>query len=285
MNKIILFILLFFSLLNAQQSKIPVANISREFDAFNYATVIQLADKVLEKKADYSLDEIKQVLRMKAISQYSQGDEIAAYNSFKDILKLDAAYSLDPVSTSPKIIVLFEKVKKEYQAETASVKKTIPVDTLHPVEIPAYTQQPEKQPQITKIVVAADYSDNFRSMVFPGWGMLHRENSVKSWAVAAVSALSLISSIYYINDCNTKEDNYLNEVNRALIQSKYNSYNTAYKMRNLSVTAFIASWVYAQIDLMLSPQTPSETNSNSSVKLGFFSTAPDKTLISFQLSF
>jgi hypothetical protein len=56
--------------------------------------------------------------------------------------------------------------------------------------------------------------------------------------------------IYFSIDANKKEELYAKETDPGLIEYRYDNYNRAYKLRNISIAAFAGIWLYSQIDLL-----------------------------------
>jgi hypothetical protein len=89
-----------------------------------------------------------------------------------------------------------------------------------------------------------------RSIVLPGWGHLHAGDNTKGIILSVLSTAALGSMIYYINDTNTKEEDYLNQTTPELIKIKYDDFNSSFKTRNSLIFIYAAIWVYSQLDLM-----------------------------------
>ncbi|OGV88193.1 MAG: hypothetical protein A3J88_01340 [Melioribacter sp. RIFOXYB12_FULL_38_5] len=67
--------------------------------------------------------------------------------------------------------------------------------------------------------------------------------------MGGLSTANLAAMIYYVFDTNKKEDAYLKETNKFLVDQKYASYNSSYKTRNILIATYAALWIYSQIDL------------------------------------
>jgi hypothetical protein len=79
-----------------------------------------------------------------------------------------------------------------------------------------------------------------------------------------LGAASTATAIAYIVKTNDKESAYLNETDKSLIGAKYNEFNSAYKTRNLLITAAAAVWVISQIDILFFTDiTPIQPNGNT----------------------
>jgi hypothetical protein len=58
--------------------------------------------------------------------------------------------------------------------------------------------------------------------------------------------------LYYIIDTGNKRMSYLNAQDPDLISEKYKSYNSSYKMRNISIIVYSAIWLFSQFDILTS---------------------------------
>ena len=75
--------------------------------------------------------------------------------------------------------------------------------------------------------------------------------------------LTLGSSVYFFIDANNKENKYLNETDPRVIGSRYNDYNSAYKIRNTLIISYIVIWIYTQIDMLLFSRNDDSIENNS----------------------
>jgi len=218
------------------QTSVSKKEIEREFESFEYAEVIKDADQYLYSADGVTKEDSIDVLTMKGIAHYSLGEENGARSTFKQIIILNPNHKLNPVSVSPKIIDLFEEVKSNFVVETKVETKQ---DEQQIIPLEFYKQRND----IYKNSIA-------RSVVVPGWGHLYVGNKTKGWVLTSLSTAALGSMIYFIADTQTKEKDYLNETNQALIEQKYSDYNSSYKMRNAMIASYAAIWIYTQIDLL-----------------------------------
>ena len=81
-------------------------------------------------------------------------------------------------------------------------------------------------------------------------GQIYLDNKTKGWITTTVSTINLGALIYFIFDAKSKEDAYLKESNKSLMQQKYNNYNSSYKTRNILIASYVAIWLYSQIDML-----------------------------------
>ncbi len=221
------------------QQELSLGELKKTFESFEYNTVIELSDKILETKINLSDEDKIEIYRLKAIAAYSLWNEDLSAKSFTEILKINSNYSLDEIKTSPKIVNFFKKIKIDYLKNISQVNRTTE-DTISLV-----LQQQVEQPK----VIQSGYTPLYTFI--PGYAQIQSGSLTKGWILSSLAAVSLGSMLYFVFDCNSKEEKYLNENQPALIESKYNSYNTAYKSRNISIAAVVAIWLYSQIDFYL----------------------------------
>ncbi len=225
----------------AQESQDSIAILKNELESFQYSQVINGANALLKNKAKINEKDLVEIFRIKAIAQFSLLNEKGAKESFFEILKIDTTYNLDASRTSPKIIAFFDQVKNDYQQVLASEKQLAKTKT-DTVYIPKIIHEENSTSELKQAVV--------RSVILPGWGHLYLSDNLKGTILTSLSLITLGSSIYFLIDSNKKEKLYLDAVDPSIIQQKYNSYNTSYKMKNISMISFAVVWLYSQVDLL-----------------------------------
>ncbi|MCX7798198.1 MAG: hypothetical protein N2249_06215 [Melioribacter sp.] len=236
MIKIQIFTIVFFlnvAVFFAQQS--DYEKVKREYDSFEYENVIKFSDELVKKK-NLPDSLLIDVYLMRAVSFYSLGMEDSTKENFKDILRIKSNYQADPSKISPKLITLFEQVKVNFMSEL-KLQASLP-DTL--------------RSQLTQ--KSFDYrlaSNSFlRNIILPGAGQIYSGIKTKGIMLGIISVFNLAGMIYYINDTNKKEKDYLNEFDPLLIQRKYDLYNKSYKIRNALIISYAIVWLYSQLDLL-----------------------------------
>ncbi len=251
---IIIFSFLFAAGSLAQTKINPVDSLKEKFEAFNYTEVISKADSLIKFNLNLSNSQLIEILRMKAISEFSLLNDLAAKNSFISILQMNKDYQLDSARTSPKIISFFNDVKAKYLAELNKQEQlNLAADSLYSFKL---RQQRER-------VESKFRNSVIRSLVLPGLGQLYLGEKTKGLLLTSLSAVSLGSMIYFIIDSNNKERDYLNSSDPAAVQNNYDSYNNSYKLRNTSIITFAVLWLYSQIDLLLFSDFNSDQHSIS----------------------
>ncbi|MFA7287810.1 MAG: hypothetical protein WC055_02920 [Melioribacteraceae bacterium] len=227
------FIVLFLFSITCMAQVASLENLRTQFESFEYEKVIRTANDLLAS-AEISDSQKVEIYEILAVSYYSINNENAAKESFAEILKLRSNYTPSPLKMSPVIIPLFEDVKKNFIIANR-------IDELH--------QGAESQKPVIKYI---DNSTNiFKNLVLPGWGHLGVGNTAKSIIYSGLSLVNIGLIVYYANDTNKKQNAYLNESNRLLIETKYNEYNNSFKSRNLYIISYAVIWAVSQLDLLI----------------------------------
>lgn len=244
----LIYILFIAGILIAQENS--VEQLRQEYISFNYEEVVKLADEMIVS-GDYSSEQLTEIYELKGMAQYSLGQEIPARLSFEELLKLDSNFSMDPNRVSPKIVSFFNEIKVAHQSELEQERPIL--DSLRIVR--------------QNMLLANENYKNavVKNLVLPGWGQFQMGNTVKGLVYSILGAASTATAIAYIIKTNDKESAYLNETDKSLIGAKYDEFNSAYKTRNLLISAAAAVWVISQIDILFFTEiTPVPVNGNIS---------------------
>ncbi len=214
---------------------LDIDKITELYKNFDYEQVIKESEHFL-KNENLPQETRLAILEMKAISHYSLLQMNKAYNCFVQLLNEDENFALDPVKTSPKIVSFFNDIKDNFVKQ----KSTIPViNNIIKTDTVFVTQTTFPTKSVVK-----------RSLVIPGWGHIYCGQKVKGSLLTTLGIASAATATYFTITCRDKEKDYLNETNKTEIQEKYDTYNNAYKMRNISIATFAAVWLYSQIDIL-----------------------------------
>jgi hypothetical protein len=214
--------------------------VKNEFASFHYQNVIHLADSIISADTTLSKPVIVELNRMKGISQFVLGQEYNARSSFLSILELDPLFQLDPVQNSPKIIQFFNDLKLTFlqnQILTNRVEK----DTATPTNTMAQLSERTADDNLNQAL--------WRSILVPGWGHYYMGKKKSGIYLSVGSMLLVPATVYYSLDTYNKEKDYLNETESSLINSKYDTYNKSYKIRNAFIAGYAILWLYSQFDL------------------------------------
>ncbi|KAF0151617.1 MAG: Tetratricopeptide TPR2 repeat protein [Ignavibacteria bacterium] len=233
MKKLLLTLFLFAAVLYAQESTIERIK-KLCYEEYDYEKVIQLSNELINNT---ELDDSTRIdlFFMRGISLYALGNENLARVNFENILKIRKTYTPDVRKVSPKILLIFNEVKAEFIRQNP-MQATTPEDIAKIISLAA-----ERESKIKNAAV--------KNIFIPGWGHFSKGSATKGMILGGLSTANLAAMVYFIFDTNNKQAVYLKETNKLFVESKYSSYNSAYKVRNSLILSYAALWVYSQIDL------------------------------------
>lgn len=239
-SKVIILSFLFFRFIYCQSD--IVKKIQYDFENFKYPDVVSLSNQALEHKNIFTPDELIKIYTLQGASYFSLSNNDSARIAFTNLLQIDSTFTPDSSQISPKIISFFNQIKKNYLLISRINEKPLKTEI--------------DSASIKKIKSLELQNSNFRgaqlrSIFLPGWGQLYLGSTAKGILLMTAGLTALGSSIYFIIDSKNKENKYLSETDPGIINSKYNSYNTAYKIRNTLLISYVVIWLYTQIDLLL----------------------------------
>ena len=235
--------------------------IDQSYKSFNYDEVIILCQKALQDSSVTNQDTLADIYRFMGLSYYALGEMGPSYNKFHLLLKLNPQYQLDPSVTPPKILRFFDEIK-------ASMKQ------MHSGNVSAI-------PDTVFIPTGPDKTSIIYSFILPGSGHIREGYQTKGWILTTAALVTLGSSVYFIIETNKREKDYLNEVDKNIIEQEYQKYNDAYQRRNLSLGLFAGVWLYSQIDLLLISPEKQITNSGLQLKAIMYDEFTPAVLLSY----
>ncbi|NOY60161.1 MAG: hypothetical protein GXO75_14700 [Calditrichaeota bacterium] len=191
------------------------------FDMSKSAELLNIAMNSLD--AFEAADQVE-IYKYAGFIAFQNGNSTLAANHFWNLLSIDPTYMLDPVTTSPKVLTLFQKTKIEFLEDMNKRLKTL-------------------QLQNTR-------STPWRA-VFPGWEQWRRGYRGKGTALAGAGLVALGGTIYSILKTRKRKNAYLAETNPNKIKVLYNEYNSIYKKQYTFAYALAAVWALSQVDLTL----------------------------------
>ncbi len=211
------------------------------YNAFDMQKSTELLNIALSSLDSFEADEQVEIYKYAAFIAFQNYNSTLAANHFWNLLGVDPTYTLDPVTTSPKALALFQKTKIEYLEDMNKRLQALqkpPAD----VDAPAW-----------------------RSLA-PGWEQWRRGYKIKGGALASTAALSLSGLVYAVYQTQQSKDAYRNEQNPEAIPPLYDDYNRNYRMQYYFGYAFAAVWALSQMDLVL--WSPSGTQTAIAPKFG-----------------
>ena len=161
-----------------------------------------------------------------AFSLIAQGKSGLAKERFAMLLSLYPTYSLDPMLTSPKILVIFNEAKRAFESSQKPIQEAIK----SPIEV--------------------DGSPiSFRSILFPGWEQLYRGRKMPGTLFLSVGVITLGGGITFEFLRSSARQDYLKENNPLDFDEKYKTYNQYYKTEIASFVAFVITYIASEIDV------------------------------------
>jgi tetratricopeptide (TPR) repeat protein len=214
-----------------------------EYQNFNYRKIIALSDELLAGQNRLQRPDLIELWQLRALAHYSLQDMDQAMADFTELLHIDPSHQLDASRVSPKIIQFFEELKTQVHTEpTEKVVETVR-DTIR-----VYVDH--SRPMSVAIG---------RSLVLPGWGHQYLGAKGKGRILILASMVTGACAVLMTVDCHQKENDYLSNVQSADMDRLYQRYNKAYQSRNLFIGAFVTTYLFTQVDLLLHPPRPPST--------------------------
>jgi hypothetical protein len=243
----ILFLMLVISLAHAADDN-HIDKIDQAYKSFNYDEVIILCQKALQDTSQTNPDLLVDIYKYMGLSYYALGEMGPSYNKFYILLTLNSQYQLDPSRTPPKVLRFYDEIKATFK-ESPDKNTTAKSDTV------ILYNGPEKLSLIY-------------SFILPGSGHLREGFKTKGWILTSAALVTLGSSIYFIVETNNREKEYLNAIEKDIIEQKYQEYNDAYRLRNISLGLFAGVWLYSQIDLLFISSYEKNSKSGLNIQAG-----------------
>ncbi|GAB4364016.1 MAG: hypothetical protein Kow0042_02290 [Calditrichia bacterium] len=199
-----------------------------EFDYKRAGEYLNVAFSSLDK---FSQRDQKLIYQYAAFIAYQNGNTSLAKTHFWEILKIDPTFSLDPLTTPPKLQTLFQQTKISYLEDMNLRLQQV--------------QKPQKQLQIP-----------WRAFLFPGWEQWHRGYRLKGIILGGLASAALTGTIYSVISTQQKKQDYQNATDQQQIPSLYNTYRQHYQNQYYFAYSFLATWVVSWIDINLWSNPP-----------------------------
>jgi hypothetical protein len=161
-----------------------------------------------------------------AFSLIAQGKQELAKEHFMSVLQLAPDYDLDPVYTSPKILVVF----KETQHYFLSVKKS-------------------QRDAVTGSMFVKRPAISYRTIIFPGWEQIHEDRMTAGTFFLGAGITTVSAGIAFEFLRSSARKNYLSETQSLAFDEKYKIYDRYYKAEIISFVAFAVVYAASEIDV------------------------------------
>ena len=234
-----LFIISFIVLAGAAHSfenngKVPenlLQQIETAYNSFDMKKSVELLSIAITSLASFESSDRAEIYKYAALIACQNDNNALGADHFWNLLNIDPTYTLDPVTTSPKVLALFQKVKIEYLED-----------------------QNKRLPALQRQTVQAKAPS--RRALVPGLEQIKNGQKIKGGIFASASVISLSGLAIAIFKTGAAKENYTNETNPDLIPGLYTDYNRYYKTQYYFAYVLAATWALSQIDLVL--WSPSE---------------------------
>lgn len=250
-SKLLILILALFGfshgLTQAQQS--PYEQMLQAYQQLDYQSAKTIGQKITAEYTKHSLFQLVETHKILGVIFYTEGNPGEAQKQFEQALSIDDKAQLDSVYVSPKITQFFDELKQNF---VESVDKNQSGSTFAPRYILVADPRP----------AAA-----MRSLIFPGWGQLYKQEKKKGYVLAGAAGISLLATGIFHFMQESAHDDYLSATNPQLIEEKYADYNRLYKWRNNAAVFTGAVWLYAFFDALIAPSRSQQFEYFSSVKI------------------
>jgi hypothetical protein len=225
----IILIALFFQCVVAQENASRpndiVERLSQAWNQFDYAKSTELLNLALGAIERYSVNQQIEIYKFAAFIAFQNNNRTLATNYFMSMLNTDPTFTLDPVTTPPKILTLFQKTKitflEEMQEKLSALQR----------------QRALSQPSLTFLV--------------PGLEQWQNGHKIKGALLSSSTVMAFGGLVYSYYDARQKKQDYADENESNKIPVLYYAYNSSYKRQFYFAYALAGIWAISQIDLHL----------------------------------
>jgi len=221
-----------------------LAEIQKAYEEFNYPEAEIKANTALSEDHKFTANQLTEIYKILGLIAFTQNRREEAARHFESALTLAPELQLDKMMVSPKILEFFEEIRAQFQSPKISANKDLGKGSIRYVLVK------------DKRSAAA-----FRSMLFPGWGQLYKEDRMKgiffmsAWSVGAIATIAT-----HIARSNA-EDRYLAETDPLRVSARFDTFNRLHKLRNSLALFSAAVWIASYFDALLTqPKTTPSTS-------------------------
>jgi hypothetical protein len=203
-----------------------IEQLDQAYNQFDHQRSAELLNAAFNSLDQFSVSDRVEVYKYAAFIAFQNSNNTLTSNHFWSLLELDPNYVLDPVTTSPKLLTLFQKTKIEFLEDMNRRLEVI---------------EGEKN--------ETDFA--WRAFIFPGWEQWHRGYQTKGSILVSAGLISVGGLVYSSVMASQKRNDYLDSQDPEEIAIIYDEYNTHYQRQFYFAYAFIALWSISQLDLAL----------------------------------
>ncbi len=215
----------------------PLREVETLYYRGSYTEALEKVEEYI--KGDSSLDEttVIELRKYAAFSLVALGKTSDAGEEFRIILSMDSSVVLDPELVSPKIIEVFDVVKKEFD-------QTWHIDTQTPVNA------------VNSLATSGSLSLRtaaLSSFAFPGLGQMYLGEKTKGWLFITGEGLSLGGLIISQVFMDKAHEYYLAARDTSEMDPRYKVYNNWFRARNAFGGLALGIWISAPLDVLFFP--------------------------------
>ncbi len=234
--------------LQAQSAQKVLDELDRNFSRFAYKEVLKKGEYYLGEAYITQKDSLA-IYTYLLNAAYALQDTARARVYINRILDINHDYSMDAKTTSPKIIELFEMVKKKRPRYPKAVSPR-----------QADTQVTAKQYPAPELILS--------TLLLPGSGHWQAGMKPAAYYKSALSSAWLISIVAVSLRTIQLEEDYLSATQSPDFNDKYTLYNQTYKGRNVLIAGYVLWGIYNVFDLSHSMPALQIKSSPRSFSLG-----------------
>ena len=202
----------------------------------DYLGLIDFAETVLSDTIGLTRAERAELYRILGSSYVAVGNTESAKQRFKDMLELAPETTMDPLTTSPKILSAFTEAKSEYDREHAPPPG---VDSLGPGGV-------ERELRTDVWVRPA-----LESLLVPGLGQFRNGEPTKGIVFAASEVLSLAGLLTSQAWFEAAREDYAQNTDPLKMEELYAEYNKWYVVRNGFIVSSVSICVVSSVDAII----------------------------------
>ncbi len=238
----------------AQSAQKALDELDRDFSRFAYQQVLKKGEYYLGEAYITQKDSLA-IYTYLLNAAYALQDTARARIYINHILDIKHDYSMDARTTSPKIIELFEMVKKQRPRYPEAVPPT-PTETVVTV----------RQNPAPEMILS--------TLLLPGSGHWQADMKPAAYYKSAVSTAWLASIVVTTLRASQLEKDYLSVSKPSAFDDKYTRYNQMYKTRNILIAGYLIWGLYNVFDLSQSMPALRIKSASESLSLGVQITLP-----------
>ena len=244
--KKILFLLICISLFAQNDIEQLLESVKTHYYEGEYREAISLLDKATDELEKMENQKKIEAYMYLAFSYMAFGEEVNASIQFRNILRIDPNYTLDPDVVAPRIMTLFDKVKADFAKEnvsTSSEPSFTPAKETKEIEKPSI-----KQSQVASSSSSVVHTDIiWRSALLPGLGQFYRGGKLAGYGFMGLWVSAIGFSAFAHMQYSSDKDAYESSSNSDL----YDEYNSSFKRKNISYGIIGGVWAASLIEALI----------------------------------